>query len=498
MIHPLLYELNTRCWLRRLSEQSGQPITLGNAPESELDRWSSWGLTHLWLMGVWSTGPRARELALTQPHQRRVYDEVLPGWQPTDVGGSPYAIADYHPASALGGDDDLARFRKRLRSRSIRLILDFVPNHLGLDHAWARQFPDLFVQSPGARPGTFLEPTVADPRWMAHGKDPYFPPWTDTVQVDYRLEAARAAMSRLLETIAARCDGVRCDMAMLLLEEVFAKTWRDFPPAGILAAAGEEFWEKAIRNLKRQHPDFEFLAEAYWGLEPRLQDLGFDYTYDKELYDKLLARDGAEVQRHLSAMPAARLSAGIHFLENHDEQRAAAALLPAEHEAAALLILGLPGMRLLHEGQMEGHRLRLPVQLVRGPAEPRQPFIEGIYDRLLKALRVSAVGRGKAELLAVQPIGDSPRAPLVLVQWKAKPGVIDLVAVNLSPHPVKFQAPLRLGEPRTEEDWRVTDLLGDFEGRYPEEELRQRGLGLVLRSHGAALYHCQAGGALGP
>ena len=113
-------------------------------------------------------------------------------------------------------------------------------------------------------------------------------------------------MTQLLESIAARCDGVRCDMAMLVLNEVFAKTWERFQvssrpdPAGLGVLGCQRF----LATIKQAHPGFVFLAEAYWGLEPRLQALGFDYTYDKALYDGLVTRDAAGVQRHLLGMSA--------------------------------------------------------------------------------------------------------------------------------------------------------------------------------------------------
>ena len=107
MPNPVLYEVNTRCWLRSLSEESGTPVTLASVPESELARWQKLGFTHIWLMGVWTSGPRARAEALRHPELRKAYDEVLPGWQDADVGGSPYAVGDYHVPSALGGDAGL-------------------------------------------------------------------------------------------------------------------------------------------------------------------------------------------------------------------------------------------------------------------------------------------------------------------------------------------------------------------------------------------------------
>ena len=491
MTHPLLYEINTRCWLQRLSAEAGRTITLGTVPETELDRWSDWGFTHVWLMGVWTTGPRARALAQTEPHQRRVYDQILPGWRPEDVDGSPYAIADYRLATGVGTDAELAEFRRKLRTRSIRLILDFVPNHLGIDHPWLRHSPEFFVQSPEARPGTFLQPTDTGPRWLAHGKDPYFPPWSDTVQVDYRLAASRQAMTRALASVAARCDGVRCDMAMLLLEEVFDRTWRDFPPADGPVAKDGEFWAHAIRTTKAAHPDFEFLAEVYWGLEPRLQALGFDYTYDKELTDKLLARDGAGVQRHLALLPEPQLAAGIRFLENHDESRIASVLSPEEHRAAALLLLGLPGMRLLHEGQLEGARIRTPVQLIRRPLEAPQAGLPAMYHQLLTLVAASAVGKGRAQVITAVGDNNSPSSEVVLVRWQSHPCEIAVVAVNLAPAPRRCRAPLQLGD-SPPAAWRITDLINGIAGDHAAADLDCHGLRVVLPAHGVALYHCQA------
>ncbi|HWH69927.1 MAG TPA: alpha-amylase family glycosyl hydrolase, partial [Candidatus Sulfotelmatobacter sp.] len=380
MAYPLLYEINTRCWLWDLSERLGQPMTLATVPAAELARWRRLGFTHVWLMGVWSSGPRSREKALSEPNQRRVYSEALPDWRAEDVGGSPYAIADYRVPPELGGEEGLQTFRQQLHEQGFKLLLDFVPNHLGLDHPWVQQRPELFVQSGGKAPETFLVQTGRGAHWLAQGKDPYFAAWTDTVQVEYRRAETRRAMLELLRSVAARCDGVRCDMAMLLLSDVFAKNWKRFPVAG--DAPETEFWAEAIPVIKEVFPNFLFLAEVYWGLEARLQQLGFDYTYDKELYDRLEARDPAGVQRHVLSLKPETLAAGAHFLENHDEARIASILTPAQHRAAAWVILGLPGMRFLHEGQLTGARLRLPVQLRRRFPEPAQPEIAGMYEQV--------------------------------------------------------------------------------------------------------------------
>jgi glycosidase len=321
-------------------------------------------------------------------------------------------------------------------------------------------------------------------------------------------------MTGLLESVARRCDGARCDMAMLLLKDVFSRTWEQFPapdPApgsefgtGAIPARGagfqpanppepgSEFWPDAIEAVKQANPGFLFLAEAYWGLEPRLQELGFDYTYDKVLYDKLIGRDAAGVQRHLLGLPPQGLAAGAHFLENHDEPRAASLLSPAEQEAAALLILGLPGMRFLHQGQLSGARIHLPVQLLRRPAEPKQPAIQALYERLLTTLLATSVGRGQGELLlprAAWP--DNPTAQnVILAQWQAQPPEFDLVAVNLAPHPSQCYAPLN-PPGLAARQWRFNDLLTREHFLRDGPDLHRRGLYLDLPAHGTCLLHAQ-------
>jgi len=486
---PLLYEINTRCWLRALSETSGATVTLANVPDSEFAEWQKLGFSHIWLMGVWTTGPRARAEALKHSELRRAYDQVLPGWTEADVTGSPYAVGNYQLPATLGGEAGLQAFRWRLREHGLKLVLDFVPNHLGLDHPWVKDQPELFVQSPTEVPGTFPQMTPAGLRWLAHGKDPYFPAWSDTVQVDYRRPATRAAMTQLLQSIASRCDGVRCDMAMLLLNDVFARTWERFPVAD-QAAASTEFWPAAISAVRQAQPGFVFMAEAYWGLEARLQGLGFDYTYDKILYDGLVSRDAAGVQRHLLGLTAESLAAGAHFLENHDEPRIAGILLLDEHRAAALLILGLPGLRFLHEGQLSGARIKIPVQLARRSAEPCQAAIKASYEQWLTLLPATAVGRGRSELLrprAAWP--DNPTAQnFVIVRWQGQAPEFDLVVVNLAPH--RSQCYVSLGVTGLAgHHWSMKDLAGTAEYRRSGADLENQGLYLDLPAHGAQLFH---------
>jgi hypothetical protein len=295
-------------------------------------------------------------------------------------------------------------------------------------------------------------------------------------------------MVELLRSIAARCDGVRCDMAMLLLKDVFVKTWERFSHTS--AATPAEFWEAAIPAIKSEYRDFLFLAEAYWGLEPRLLALGFDYTYDKTLYDELMGRNAAGVQRHLLESPPELVARNAHFLENHDEPRVASILSLPEHRAAALLILGLPGMRFLHQCQLSGARLRVPVQLGRCIREDTQPEIENMYQQLLTTLPTTSVGRGRGELLrSVAAWSENPTCcNFVIVQWQLETPEFDLIVVNLAPHQSQCYVRLTVPELATH-DWLMKDLLGIEQYEREGKEMQAHGLYFDLAAHAAQLFH---------
>ena len=450
--HPLLlHEINTRCWLRELSIAAGQPIDLARVPEAVVADWRRLGFTHIWLMGVWRTGPRSRAAFLHQPDTRRRLAEILPDWTEADVPGSPYAIAAYRVAEALGGEAGLAAFRAQLHRHDLRLVLDFVPNHTGLDHPWLEERPQLFVQGRPGSAESFLRETREGPRWLAHGKDPWFPAWIDTAQLDFRHAATRGAARETLRSVAARCDGVRCDMAMLVLNDIFAPTWKEHPPAR--DETGEEFWAEAIRAVQaEQGAEFQFIAEAYWDLEARLQSLGFDFTYHKRVLDHLVAREPRALLETLAKHDHAFLSRSMHFLENHDEARIASRLSLAEHRAAALLTLALPGLPLLHEGQLGGARLHTPVQLARRPRETSSREIEAMYGALLAARRESLVGRGTLELRAREE-------GVVAIHWSGE-GRAEVAVINLSALPQRTQ----IAMPPRAAGWKRFDRLAEEAG----------------------------------
>ena len=442
---PSLYQINTRVWLSEISAQLGRPATLDDAPDAELDRIAAQGFRWVWLLGVWQAGPNARVAALAEPPLQDEYRRALPDFKDRDVCGSCFAVAGYTTHSALGGDDALARLRERLRGRGLHLMVDFVPNHTGIDHPWARERPGLYVHGTeedlARDPGNYCRvETPGGPAILAHGRDPYFAGWRDTVQLNYANPELQEAMISELLRIAGRADGVRCDMAMLVLPEVFERTWGLRPPA---------FWPAAIGRVRQRRPGFLFLAEVYWDLEWTLQREGFDYTYDKRLYDRLRDGQARAVRDHFRAEAGFQRSSA-RFLENHDEPRAAAAFPPDMHRAAAVLAFLCPGLRFFQRGQFEGRKVRIPVQLCRGPEEPVDRQIRDFYDRLIECLRNPALCDGEWKLLECAPAweGNWTWDCFIVFAWQGADGRRLLIAVNYSPHQSQCSVPLPFEELR--------------------------------------------------
>jgi len=459
--------------LTELSAQLGRAATLDDLGDAQLDRVAGSGFDWVWLLSVWSTGPAGQRISRTRSDWRREFEQTLPDLRDEDIAGSGFAITAYTVHPALGGDAALARVRERLRARGLRLMLDFVPNHTAIDHPWVESHPDYYV----AATELDLARAPENYTWVgnllrANGRDPYFPGWPDTLQLDYSNPATGEAMAGELLRVAGQCDGVRCDMAMLLLPEVFERTW---------GRKAKPFWPSAIAGVRERFPRFTFLAEVYWDLEWALMQQGFDYAYDKRLYDRLREGSARRIREHLSAGLdfQDRLA---RFLENHDEERAAAAFDPSVHDAAAVVTFLSPGLRFFHQGQLEGRRKRVSPHLVRAPAEPLDRSRQEFYASLLQILRKPAVRDGDWALLECAPAweGNPTSDNFLAWSWQAKGGQRLLVAVNYSGH--RSQCLLRLPFPATRLE----------EGRGARLDLAGQALSLDLPAWGYRIFEVLA------
>jgi glycosidase len=492
-LYPSLYQINTRIWLRELALEPTASVPLDQVPDAALDQWAELGFDWVWLLGVWQTGPAGRAVSRNQPQWRREYQSILPDLGEADITGSPFAVQAYTVNPEFGGTEALGRLRERLGQRGLRLMLDFVPNHTALDHPWVYDHPEYYVKGDegdlARTPQNYCQvDTRHGQRILAHGRDPYFPGWPDTLQLNYRHADFRRAMRDTLLAIAGQCDGVRCDMAMLILPDVFTRTWGNASlPADGSAPVDTPFWPEAIAAVRERHPDFLFMAEAYWDLEWALQQQGFDYTYDKRLYDRLHAWDVDGVRGHLRAS-ADYQRKSVRFLENHDEPRAASAFPPHIHRAAAVITYLVPGMRFFHEGQFEGRRVRLSMHLGRRPPEPVDAALQTFYQRLLDGVRRPEVRSGRWQLLESRPAweGNPTWARFLAFTWEPGDGGQRLLAVvNYGPTRGQCYVELPLPELRRQR-FLLRDLLGPARYEREGDNLAARGLYLDIPEWG---YH---------
>ena len=453
----------------------GRPATLDDFPDAFLDDIADKGFGWVWCLGLWQTGEAGRRISRSDPGMREECVRALPDLADSDITGSPFSILAYRTHADFGGDAALARLRQRLADRGMGLIGDFVVNHVAPDHPWLASHPEWFILGTGRdladspRDWTRLPVGPAGSgaveAVIAHGKDPYFPGWADTVQLNLRHPGCREALMVELAGLAERCDGLRCDMAMLAQEDVFLRTWgaRAEPADGALPAGGS-FWPEAIRRVKAAHPGFLLLAEAYWNREDSLLREGFDYAYDKRLYDALRSGRADAVRDHLRADPANQ-ERFLRFLENHDEPRAAAVFPPERHLAAALLTYLVPGMRFFHEGQLEGHRIKVSMHLGRRPEEPPGPesrALQALYARLLDILKRPEFAEGRWTLCEAAAAweGNHTADQFVAFAWNrlGLPGLF--AVVNFGPARGQCRIRLDLGG-RALESVRMKDLFSE-------------------------------------
>ncbi|MFZ6034334.1 MULTISPECIES: alpha-amylase family glycosyl hydrolase [Melioribacter] len=484
--NPSLYEINIRAFLKRF----GEDAALENIPDDYWMELRSKGIDYVWLMGVWKTCEENVDKYCFEDYLIKSYDKALSDWRRRDVIGSPFAIDKYEVNPRLGTEESLLKLKNLLNDIGIKLILDFVPNHFGADTSLLRDAPDIFLKVDESNylkdPHTFFKPFEDRDEYYAHGRDPFFPAWQDTIQVNLMSRKARGYYIDILGKMTRLCDGIRCDMAMLAMNNVFKNTW-----AGVYNNAEDEgpvveFWEEIIGSVRSVRNDFIFIAEAYWDLEWKLQQQGFDYTYDKKLTDRITAGYVRDIHDHLMAEESYQKKS-VRFIENHDEERSVTLLGKEKALAAAVIISTIQGMRFYFDGQFEGKKIKLPVQLGREPAEPVNKEIKNFYDKLLSIVSSDVLKKGKWTLLEPAPAWDGNSTYLNMLAWEwTHQHKNCLVVINFSDKTSSCRIKLDLRD--YDEEILLNDLLNDKVYRRSSEEIIMQGLYIELKPYASHIF----------
>jgi glycosidase len=483
--YPTLYEIDTWIWLTDLARKYGRAVDLGSVPAAEWEAIAAHGFDAVWLMGVWERSPAGIAIANHNPGLLEDFRRALPDFEASDNVGSPYCIRNYEVDPHLGGRAGLAAARAELAARGMKLILDFVPNHVAPDHPWVASHPEYFIRGSvqdglGDRQ-SFL---ITNGQVFARGRDPNFPAWPDVLQLNAFDPGLRQAVIETLYSIAEQADGVRCDMAMLPMTRIFERTWS----ARAGSRPSTEYWCDVIAAVKAHSPGFLFIGEAYWDLEWDLQQQGFDFCYDKKLYDRLEHSNAESVRLHLCADLSYQEKL-LRFIENHDEPRAAAAFTGAKQRATAVIVGTLPGIRMFHEGEFEGRKVRPPVFLGRRPDEPVDEELQKFYGRLLPAVNQPLLRSGKWELCERSGWPDNSSYQNIVAWTWTRGDERALIIVNLAD--ALSQAHVRV--PGVDVGiWNLHDPVNGVEYTRAGSEMGSPGLYVELESWEFHFFECQS------
>jgi hypothetical protein len=263
------------------------------------------------------------------------------------------------------------------------------------------------------------------------------------------------------------------------LPEVFERTWGR--GAGL-------FWPQATQRVRDSYPEFCFMAEVYWDLEWTMLQQGFNYAYDKRLYDRLRDGHARAVREHLYAGLDYQNKLA-RFMENHDEPRAAATFPVGMHQAAAVITYLSPGLRFFHQGQFQGRKKRISPHLVRAPQEPVISQLDQFYRRLLEVLQQPVFRDGRWQLLECVPAweGNWTSDSFLAFAWEDSNGQRYLVTVNYAPNQSQCYVRLPFSDlPGSQ--WRLLDQLAGLVYERDCSDLQSRGLYLDTPAWNASVF----------
>ena len=394
MPHLVLLAKNVYVWLDQLSRQYGRSIThLDQIPDEELDKLAAWGVTGLWLIGLWE-----RSTASARIKQLCGNPEAI---------ASAYSLKDYRIADELGGESACQNLRERAWRRGIRLASDMVPNHMGIDSNWLYEHPEWFISMPyspfpsysfngenlsrDARANVQIEDHYYDrtdaavvfkyhdnekgsDSYIYHGNDGTSMPWNDTAQLNYLNPEVREAVIQKILSIARNFPIIRFDAAMTLARRHFQRLWFPLPGGGCdipsrsefsLTAEQfnqympQEFWREVVDRVAAEAPDTLLLAEAFWLMESYfVRTLGMHRVYNSAFMNLLRDEDNAKyrqlIKNTLEFDPQI-LKRYVNFMNNPDEQTAANQFGKGDkYFGICTLLATMPGLPMLGHGQVEG------------------------------------------------------------------------------------------------------------------------------------------------
>ncbi|KAH3756646.1 alpha amylase, catalytic subfamily protein [Pelomyxa schiedti] len=429
---PMMYEISTRPWLYELSGKYGRTIsTLRDIPLAELQAIQSQHVNYVWFMGIWHLGAYGLNHDRTDPSLLAQYAVVLPDYTTADIIGSPYAVTNYTVNPELGTTSDVAWLRTQLNNLGMKLILDFVPNHSACDSPWITTNINYYIQAPKGS-GPPYDSSKYLTNGVAFGNCPgSTTPWTDTAQLNYWNQDTRSLMLQQLQQIGNMADGIRCDMAYIVLNDLFYETWSTQLNSWGWSRPSTEFWADAISQVKKNFPKIIFLAEVYGDSQYTLQSEGFDFTYDKELLDRLKANNLDYVRSWITGNTASFFAHSAQFIENHDEDRAVAVFgSTTKADAAAMVVMTLPGMRFYFQDQWLGYKNKLDVHLRRATSESAISSVTSMYTTLNSIISDVSFTSGTWNYCTVSNSGDSWR--LMAWRWNYANSSKRLVVVNFS------------------------------------------------------------------
>jgi glycosidase len=390
----VLIAKNIYVWLDQLARIYQRPINrLDQIPDEELDRLARWGVTGLWLIGVWersSASQRVKQLTGNP-----------------DAVASAYSLYDYTIAGDLGGEAAYQNLKARAWQRGIRMASDMVPNHVGIYSRWVVEHPDWFVArddnpypwytysgpdlSEDSRVGIFIEDhyfTRSDAavvfkrvdRWTGqtsyvyHGNDGTSMPWNDTAQLNYLNPATREAVIQTILHVARQFPVIRFDAAMTLAKRHFQRLWFPEPGTGgaiptrseqglsreqFNAAMPQEFWREVVDRVAVEAPGTLLLAEAFWLLEGYfVRTLGMHRVYNSAFMNMLRDEENAkyrQVIKNTIEFDPEVLRRFVNFMNNPDERTAVDQFgKDDKYFGICTLLVTTPGLPMLGHGQVEG------------------------------------------------------------------------------------------------------------------------------------------------